>query len=36
LAAKDAKIEGYQAGIERLKGYKNAMFPNWKALAIAD
>ena len=36
LAAKDVKIEGYQAGLERLKQFRQTEFPNWQAIAIED
>lgn len=36
LGAQDKKIEGYEAGLTRLKGYRDCLFPNWKNMVVAD
>jgi hypothetical protein len=36
VAKKDKEIEGYEAGISRLKGLRNTYFPTWKAMVSQD
>jgi hypothetical protein len=36
VAKKDQQIEGYEAGIKRLKGLRSQYFPQWKEMVSAD
>lgn len=36
LAEKDQQIEGYEKGLNRLKEYRNRLFPTWKAIRVQD
>jgi len=36
LAQKDQEIEGYEKGLNRLKEYRNTLFPTWKTMRVQD
>jgi hypothetical protein len=36
LAKQDAKIEGYEKGLNRLKNYREVYFPNWRELVTEE